>query len=168
MIRRCAEDEFEQIYTIINDGALAYKGVIPDDCWAEPYMSRHKLQHEMDAGVVFWGWEDKGVLHGVMGLQGAQDVVLIRHAYVTTEKQRQGIGADLLLRLRKLADAPVLVGTWADASWAIRFYQKNGFRLVEPAEKDHLLKQYWTVPERQIQVSVVLADAAWRERRRKG
>ena len=164
MIRRCTENEFEQIYSIINDGALAYKGVIPDDCWAEPYMSRDELQHEMHANVVFWGWEDGEILHGVMGLQRVQDVVLIRHSYVSTEKQRQGIGASLLCYLRSLANAPILIGTWANASWAIRFYEKNGFRLVHPAEKDRLLKRYWTVPQRQIDISVVLTDAAWRER----
>ena len=166
MIRRCDKHEFEQIYTIINDGALAYKGVIPEDCWREPYMSRDKLQQEMDAGVVFWGSEDNGKLCGVMGLQSVRDVTLVRHAYVLTANQRRGIGASLLSRLRDLRKAPMLIGTWADAAWAIRFYEKNGFELVGPALKDRLLQQYWTVSQRQAEVSVVLADADWRKLQR--
>jgi GNAT superfamily N-acetyltransferase len=166
MIRRCDKHEFEQIYTIINDGALAYKGVIPEDCWTEPYMSRDKLQQEMDAGVVFWGSEDDGKLCGVMGLQSVRDVTLVRHAYVLTANQRRGIGASLLSRLRDLKKAPMLIGTWADAAWAIRFYEKNGFELVGPALKDRLLQQYWTVSQRQAEVSVVLADADWRKLQR--
>ena len=166
MIRRCDKHEFEQIYTIINDGALAYRGVIPEDCWTEPYMSRDKLQKEMDAGVVFWGSEDNGTLCGVMGLQSVRDVTLVRHAYVLTANQRRGIGASLLSRLRDLKKAPMLIGTWADAAWAIRFYEKNGFELVGPALKDRLLQQYWTVSQRQAEVSVVLADADWRKLQR--
>jgi GNAT superfamily N-acetyltransferase len=166
MIRQCIKREFEQIYTIINDGALAYKGVIPKDCWTEPYMSRDKLQQEMDAGVVFWGSEDNGKLCGVMGLQSVRDVTLVRHAYVLTANQRRGIGASLLSRLRELKKAPMLIGTWADAAWAIRFYEKNGFELVGPALKDRLLQQYWTVSQRQAEVSVVLADADWRKLQR--
>jgi GNAT superfamily N-acetyltransferase len=166
MIRQCIKHEFEQIYTIINDGALAYKGVIPEDCWTEPYMSRDKLQQEMDAGVVFWGSEDHGKLCGVMGLQSVRDVTLVRHAYVLTTNQRRGIGASLLTRLRELTKAPMLIGTWADASWAINFYEKNGFELAGPALKDRLLQQYWTVSQRQAEVSVVLADADWRRLQR--
>jgi N-acetylglutamate synthase-like GNAT family acetyltransferase len=164
MIRQCdKEREFEQIYTIINDGALAYKGVIPEDCWTEPYMSRDKLQHEIDAGVVFWGSEDSGKMCGVMGLQRVQDVTLVRHAYVLTANQRRGVGASLLSRLRDLTKAPMLIGTWADAAWAIKFYEKNGFELVGRALKNRLLQQYWTVSQRQAEVSVVLADADWRK-----
>ena len=166
MIRQCIKHEFEQIYAIINDGALAYKGVIPKDCWTEPYMSRDKLQQEMDAGVVFWGSEDNGKLCGVMGLQRVRDVTLVRHAYVLTANQRRGIGASLLTRLRELTKAPILIGTWADAAWAIKFYEKNGFELVGPALKDRLLQQYWTVSQRQAEVSVVLADADWRKLQR--
>jgi GNAT superfamily N-acetyltransferase len=166
MIRQCIKHEFEQIYAIINDGALAYKGVIPKDCWTEPYMSRDKLQQEMDAGVVFWGSEDNGKLCGVMGLQSVRDVTLVRHAYVLTANQRRGIGASLLTRLRELTKAPILIGTWADASWAIKFYEKNRFELVGPALKDRLLQQYWTVSQRQAEVSVVLADADWRKLQR--
>ena len=164
MIRQCDRTEFEQIYTIINDGALAYKGVIPEDCWTEPYMSRDKLQHEIDDGVVFWGSEDEGKMCGVMGLQRERDVTLVRHAYVLTANQRRGVGASLLSRLRDLTKAPMLIGTWADAAWAIKFYEKNGFELVGPALKGRLLHQYWTVSQRQADASVVLADADWRKR----
>jgi GNAT superfamily N-acetyltransferase len=163
MIRPCDDSDFEPIYSIINDGASAYKGVIPEDCWAEPYMSRKELRHEMDEGVVFWGWEDNGRLVGVMGLQAVQDVTLIRHAYVLTSSQRLGIGAKLLSHLRELTKTPLLIGTWEDAVWAIKFYERHGFLLVAGEQKDRLLKQYWTVPKRQAAVSVVLADAAWRE-----
>ena len=161
MVRQCDKTEFEQIYSIINDGALAYKGVIPEDCWTEPYMSREKLQHEIDAGVVFWGSEENGRMCGVMGLQSVRDVTLVRHAYVLTANQRRGIGASLLSHLRGLTKAPMLIGTWADAAWAIKFYEKNGFELVGRGLKDRLLRQYWTVSPRQAEVSVVLADADW-------
>jgi GNAT superfamily N-acetyltransferase len=163
MIRRCDDRDFETIWTIINDGAQAYKGIIPDDRWTDPYMSREKLQHEIDAGVAFWGYEDSGHLAGVMGIQEVQDVILIRHAYVRTSSQKRGIGAGLLSHLRSLAGAPVLIGTWADAAWAIHFYERYGFKIVGPNEKVLLLKKYWTVPERQIETSVVLADDRWRQ-----
>jgi N-acetylglutamate synthase-like GNAT family acetyltransferase len=126
-------------------------------------MSKEKLQHEIDDGVVFWGYEDAEVLVGVMGLQQVRDVTLIRHAYVRTSSQKQGVGAHLLSHLRLLAKGPVLIGTWADAVWAIRFYERHGFHLVSTKEKDRLLKQYWKIPERQIETSVVLADTKWRE-----
>ncbi len=163
MIRRCDRRDFDLIWAIINDGAIAYKGIIPEDCWTEPYMSRKDLQHEIDDGVVFWGYEENGTLTGVMGIQPVQDVVLIRHAYVRTSHQKRGIGAQLLAQLREMAKAPVLIGTWADAVWAIRFYEKHGFRIVPAREKDRLLKQYWTISERQRETSVVLADPKWRE-----
>ena len=163
MIRRCDDRDLEMIWAIINDGAQAYRGAIPEDRWTEPYMSREKLQHEIDDGVVFWGYEDAGNLLGVMGLQQVRDVTLIRHAYVRTANQKQGVGAHLLSHLRLLAKDPVLIGTWADAVWAIRFYERHGFQIVSPQEKDRLLKQYWKIPERQIETSVVLADAKWRE-----
>ena len=124
-------------------------------------MSRDELQHEIDNGVVFWGYEEDGELVGVMGVQNVKDVTLIRHAYVRTEKQNQGIGGKLLINLLKKTTWPVLVGTWADAVWAIRFYEKHGFRLVSPEEKDILLRNYWSVPERQIETSVVLVDRKW-------
>lgn len=161
MIRQCEQRDFETIYEIINDGAQAYKGVIPEDCWSEPYMSRDELQHEIDAGVVFSGYEESGTLLGVMGVQPVKDVTLIRHAYVRLAGQRQGIGQKLLLHLRASASSPVLIGTWADASWAIRFYEKNGFRLVGQEEKDRLLPKYWQISRRQQETSVVLADASW-------
>jgi GNAT superfamily N-acetyltransferase len=163
MIRRCGGRDFESIWAIINDGAQAYKGIIPADRWTEPYMSREKLQHEIDQGVVCWGYEDAGSLVAVMGIQQVQDVTLIRHAYVRTTSQKQGLGALLLSHLRNMADNPVLIGTWADAAWAIRFYERYGFQVVTPDEKQRLLKKYWTVPDRQIETSVVLADPKWRE-----
>jgi N-acetylglutamate synthase-like GNAT family acetyltransferase len=161
MIRRCEEQDFESIYAIINDGAQAYRGSIPEDRWTEPYMSREKLQHEINDGVVFWGYQEDGTLIGVMGIQPVRDVILIRHAYVRTGNQKKGIGSQLLSHLRQSTEAPVLIGTWADAIWAIRFYESHGFRRVRPDDKDRLLKQYWTIPERQIETSVVLADAKW-------
>ena len=163
MIRRCDHQDFESIWAIISHCAQAYRGNIPEDRWTEPYMSREKLRHEIDDGVVFWGYQDNGTLAGVMGLQAVQDVILIRHAYVRTGSQKNGIGSQLLSHLRQLTTAPVLIGTWADAVWAIRFYERHGFRRISPEDKDRLLKQYWTIPERQIETSVVLADAKWWE-----
>ena len=157
MIRRCDEGDFETIYEIVNDAAAVYRGVVPPDCWKEPYMSRHELRREIEAGIDFWGFEEDGPLAGVMGIQHVQDVTLIRHAYVRTDSQRRGIGIALLESLHAQTDRPVLIGTWADAAWAIRFYEKHGFRLVPPEIKDRLLRTYWTVSERQIQTSVVLA-----------
>lgn len=162
MIRTCDERDFELIWEIINDGAQAYRGIIPADCWNEPYMSREKLAHELAHGVAFWGWEDGGRLVGVMGQQQVRDVILIRHAYVRTIQQGSGVGGRLLRHVQKYAGSPILVGAWVDAVWAIRFYERHGFRLVEATHKDRLLEEYWTVPRRQSEVSVVLADeAAW-------
>lgn len=161
MIRLCADNDFETIYEIINDAARAYKGVIPADRWKEPYMSREELRHEIDKGVVFWGYEEGGRLVGVMGIQHVQDVALIRHAYVRTAERNRGIGSRLLSCLQKQTSRPVLVGTWADAVWAVRFYEKHGFKLVPDREKDRLLKKYWSIPKRQIETSVVLADRKW-------
>jgi GNAT superfamily N-acetyltransferase len=164
MIRQFREDEFDVTWAIINDGAEAYRGVIPPDRWVEPYMSKEKLRHEMDDGVEFWGWEDAGALVGVMGIQQVKDVTLIRHAYVRTETQGKGIGRKLLEALRQLTEKPVLIGAWADAIWAIRFYERNGFERVSTEEKNRLLKIYWTIPDRQVETSVVLADERWRAR----
>jgi N-acetylglutamate synthase-like GNAT family acetyltransferase len=161
MIRRCDDQDFELIWAIINDGAQAYRGTIPEDRWAEPYMSREKLQQEIDDDVVFWGYQDSGTLIGVMGIQHVQDLTLIRHAYVRTGSQKRGIGSQLLSYLRELTKDPVLIGTWADAVWAIRFYERHGFQLVSTEDKDRLLKKYWNIPERQVETSVVLADANW-------
>jgi len=160
-IRRCNQEDFEEIYEIINDAAQAYKGVIPPDCWKEPYMSREELQREIESGIDFWGYEEGGRLIGVMGIQHVRDVTLIRHSYVRTAKRRQGIGGRLLSHLRGQTTRPILIGTWADATWAIRFYEKNGFRLVPLGEKDRLLRKYWSIPERQIETSVVLGDQRW-------
>lgn len=165
MIRQCNDNDFEIIYAIINEAAQKYKGVIPEDCWKSPYMPREELRHEIDADVVFWGYKEDGELMGVMGIQHILDVTLIRHAYVRSEKQQQGIGKKLLIALCKHTERPMLVGTWAAAKWAIRFYQKNGFELVTRQEKNQLLKKYWTISERQIETSVVLADKKWFENR---
>ena len=165
-VRRCRDEDFEAILAIINGAATAYRGVIPDDRWHEPYMSSDELQHEIASGVEFWCFEQKGEMLGVMGIQDVRDVTLIRHAYVRTDKQKHGIGKGLLAGLRAIAERPVLIGTWAAATWAIGFYESQGFRLVWPDEKDRLLKKYWSVPERQIETSVVLADSEWFRKRR--
>lgn len=157
MIRLCTESDFEEMYAIINDAAVAYRGVIPDDCWHEPYMTREALRREIERGVVFHGLEENGVLTGVMGIQDVRDVTLIRHAYVRTARRNGGIGSSLLTHLLSLAVRPVLIGTWAAAEWAIAFYRKHGFHTVSPEEKDRLLRTYWAIPDRQIETSVVLA-----------
>ncbi|HKE07710.1 MAG TPA: GNAT family N-acetyltransferase [Candidatus Acidoferrum sp.] len=162
MIRQCDAQDFAEIWSIINDGARVYKGVIPADRWSEPYMSLEHLRHEIDEGVLFWGYEESGTLLGAMGIQHVQDVTLIRHAYVRTAQQKRGIGALLLTHLRQLTVRPVLIGTWGDAVWAIRFYEKHGFQKVSPRENDLLLKKYWSIPERQMATSIVLADSEWR------
>jgi N-acetylglutamate synthase-like GNAT family acetyltransferase len=158
MVRPCSNADFEALYAIVNDAAEAYRGAIPADRWREPYMPREELRREIEQGVKFWGYEDKGELVGVMGIQDVQDVTLIRHAYVRTAHRQQGIGGKLLWLLRLQARGPLLIGTWAAATWAVRFYQKHGFRLVSPEEKSRLLKKYWTIPERQVETSVVLAE----------
>jgi GNAT superfamily N-acetyltransferase len=156
MMRRCTDADFDAIEAIINEAAEAYRGVIPGDRWHEPYMSRSELAAEIAAGVAFWGWEESGALAGVMGLQKVRDATLIRHAYVRTAHQGRGIGGALLKSLAAQAPGRLLVGTWAAAEWAIRFYERHGFRLVSPEEKDRLLKTYWNIPERQVETSVVL------------
>jgi len=161
MIRPCSDADFDAIYAIINDAAQAYCGVIPADCWHIPYMSQEYLRHEIDGGVRFFGWEEGCVLVGVMGIQDVQDVTLIRHAYVRTTSRNGGIGGKLLGELRTLTTRPVLIGTWAAATWAIRFYEKHGFQMVTPEEKDRLLKEYWSISKRQIETSVVLGDHRW-------
>ncbi len=163
MIRLCNDSEFDTIYEIVNDAAQAYRGIIPADRWKEPYMPQDELEHEMDTGVVFWGYEEQGELIGVMGIQHVQDVTLIRHAYVRTARRKQGIGGKLLSYLREQTERPLLIGTWADAVWAIRFYEKYGFRLVTEEEKKRLLRKYWSIPEQQVETSVVLAEQEWRE-----
>jgi GNAT superfamily N-acetyltransferase len=164
MIRPCNEGDFDDIWTIINDGASAYRGIIPADRLSEPYMTREKLRHEIEDGVVFWGEEEGGALQAVMGIQDVLDVTLIRHAYVRTSKHRCGFGSKLLRHLQALTKRRVLIGTWADASWAIDFYTKHGIRLAPSEEKDRLLRKYWKVPARQIETSVVLLAEEHRPR----
>jgi len=161
LIRLCTEYDFDSIYETINDAARAYRGIIPADRYSEPYMSYGYLQHELTAGVVFWAHEVAGEIVGVMGIQDILDVTLIRHAYVRTSYQNQGIGGKLISHLMTLTSRPTLVGTWAAAVQAIRFYEKYGFRLVAWEEKERLLRKYWSIPERQTQTSVVLADQKW-------
>lgn len=157
-IRPCRDSEQANILAIINAAAEAYRGVIPRDRWHEPYMPVSELAGEIAAGVVFWGYEGNERLLGVMGLQRVRDVDLIRHAYVLPSSQRSGVGTALLRHLRSLSPRRMLVGTWAAADWAIRFYEHHGFALVSPEDKTVLLKRYWTVPDRQIETSVVLAN----------
>jgi GNAT superfamily N-acetyltransferase len=156
MIRRCRDDERAAIAAIVNAAAEAYRGVIPADRWHEPYMSRAELDAEIAAGVAFWGYEDGGALIGVMGIQPVRDVVLIRHAYVAPAAQGRGIGGALLRHLLATVSGPVLVGTWAAAEWAIRFYVRHGFALVPRERVPQLLRAYWDIPERQVETSVVL------------
>ncbi len=165
MIRRCTADDFERVLAIINEAAQAYRGVIPDDRWKDPYMPAEELADEIAAGIAFDGYEIDGTgLVGVMGVQAVEDVTLIRHAYVAMGHQRSGIGSALLAGLRGRQDRPILIGTWAAADWAIAFYLRHGFEPVPGPEKSRLLRRYWTVPERQIATSVVLADSRWRTR----
>ena len=163
MIRRCEEADFNTIFKIINDAAEAYKGIIPQDRWHEPYMSDAELRAQINDGIVFWGLERDGHLLGVMGIQDKGDVTLIRHAYVTTKAQKQEIGTKLLQYLQSMTEKPILIGTWAAASWAISFYQKNGYTPVSEEEKNRLLRNYWSIPERQVETSVVLANQTWNQ-----
>jgi GNAT superfamily N-acetyltransferase len=157
-IRPCRPDEHDRMLAIVNAAAEAYRGVIPADCWHEPYMTAPQLAREIAAGIVFWGYEADGALVGIMGIQHVRDVDLIRHAYVFPGNQGSGVGGRLLEHLRRSATRPILVGTWADAVWAIRFYERHGFALVPPARKDALLQEYWTITPRQVETSVVLAS----------
>ncbi len=158
MIRKGTDEDFEEIFAIINDAAIAYKGVIPPDRWHEPYMTKEELQAQIEEGVRFSCYVDNNELIGVMGIQDKADVELIRHAYVRTKRRNKGIGTLLLQELIKDAKKPILIGTWKAANWAIRFYEKHGFRLVEEEEKNRLLKKYWAIPDRQVETSVVLVD----------
>jgi hypothetical protein len=155
-VRRCQVEERERILEVINAAAMAYRGVIPDDCWREPYMAASELDHEIAADVAFWGYDLNGSLIGVMGIQPLGDVNLIRHAYVMPGNQ--------LRDLRRLSTKPMLVGTWAAADWAIRFYRRHGFELVGDKLTPSLLRRYWSISDRQIATSTVLADPAWYER----
>jgi N-acetylglutamate synthase-like GNAT family acetyltransferase len=157
-IRKSREGDRSEILAIVNDAAQAYRGIIPADRWHEPYMPADELANEISDGVVFWLAEADGRVAGVMGIQDKGEVALVRHAYVSPAMQRKGIGARLLQHVQVLAAKPVLIGTWADATWAIDFYLRNGFTVVPQRHKDALLRRYWSIPERQIETSVVLAD----------
>jgi N-acetylglutamate synthase-like GNAT family acetyltransferase len=162
MIRKATDEDFEEIFNIINDAAIAYKGVIPPDRWHEPYMTKEELRAQIEDGVRFSCYVDNNEIIGVMGVQDKADVELIRHAYVRTKQRKKGIGSLLLQELTKDAKAPILIGTWKAADWAIRFYEKHGFRVVEEKEKNRLLKKYWAIPDRQVEASVVLVDSKYR------
>jgi N-acetylglutamate synthase-like GNAT family acetyltransferase len=155
-IRPATESDLEVMTAIINHAAMSYRGVIPADCWHEPYMSAAELGREIADGVVFSVAEDEEGITGVMGIQDRGDVALVRHAYVAPGRQRAGIGTALLRHLEATIHRPVLIGTWTDASWAIDFYQRNGFTLLDPAETRQVLRKYWSIPERQVETSVVL------------
>jgi GNAT superfamily N-acetyltransferase len=161
MIRELGRRDFDAILAVVNEAAHAYKAVIPADRWHEPYMPPDELTRELAAGVAFAGVDEHGGLAGVMGSQPVKDVTLIRHAYVRSGRQRSGVGSALLAHLLTRTERPVLIGTWAAARWAIRFYEKHGFKVVTPEEKERLLRRYWTIPDRQIETSVVLADPRW-------
>jgi len=167
-IRKSRTEDFETILTIVNDAAQAYRDVIPDDRWHEPYMAVDELKSEIVNGVVFWVVEDEGDVVGVMGLQDKGEVALVRHVYVKTKLQRKGIGTSLLRHVESLTEKPILIGTWTAASWAIDFYRHNGFTIVPNREKNHLLRTYWSIPVRQIELSVVLADKRWIAAQSKG
>jgi len=156
MIRPCSNADVPQIYDIINDSAVAYRGKIPHDVWHEPYMPMVDLLSEISAGVRFYLFEQEGKIAGVMGIQDVKDVTLMRHAYVRTSARGQGIGGKLLHHLLSLSKRPVLIGTWKAATWAISFYEKHGFVQVDEEEKDRLLRTYWNISERQVETSTVL------------
>jgi N-acetylglutamate synthase-like GNAT family acetyltransferase len=159
MIEKCEEKDLNDIYDIINDAAIAYKGIIPEDRWQEPYMTQQELEKQIADGVEFWGYKEDNKIIGVMGIQFKGDVTLIRHAYVSTNNRNKGIGSKLLSHLNSISSTPVLIGTWADANWAIDFYLKHGFRLLPKEEVNILLRKYWSIPVRQIETSVVLASS---------
>jgi N-acetylglutamate synthase-like GNAT family acetyltransferase len=146
---------------IINDAAHAYRGVIPADRWREPYMPEDELANEIADGVVFWVAEQDGRVSALMGMQDKGEVALVRHAYVSPATQRTGVGTTLLRHVQQLTDKPILIGTWSAASWAIEFYRRNGFTVLPVAEKERLLRTYWSIPARQVETSVVLADERW-------
>src|SRR2546423_3230864 len=161
LIRKAGDADVPQIFTIINDAARAYRGVIPTDRWHDPYMPKDELLSEIANGVTFWVAEEDGSVLGVMGIQDKGPVALVRHAYVVPSTQRKGVGTTLLRHVEGLSGKPILIGTWADASWAIDFYRRNGFAVVSQGEKERLLRTYWSIPERQIETSLVLADSRW-------
>lgn len=165
MIRKCTRADVPQMFEVINDAARAYEGVIPGDCWHIPYMSLKELKSEIRDGVEFWGLEKNGKLAGIMGIQDRGEVTLFRHAYVRTRQRRHGIGTQLLRHLEKMTTKPVLIGTWLAATWAIRFYEKNGYCVLSRRRTNGLLRQYWRIPGRQIETSIVLASRKWKPHR---
>jgi N-acetylglutamate synthase-like GNAT family acetyltransferase len=162
MITQCDDRDFNTIYEIINDSASAYRNVIPADRWHEPYMTAGELKKQIDEGVQFWSYREDDIISGIMGFQVKGGVSLIRHAYVRTYRKNSGVGSQLLKYLSALSTTPILVGTWAAADWAIRFYQKHEFHIVPEKQKNDLLRRYWNIPERQIETSVVLASKDWK------
>ncbi len=158
MIRKCEQADLRRMFEIVNESARAYKGIIPEDRWHEPYMPMEELLSEIEDGVEFWGYETESGLAGVMGIQDKGEVTLIRHAYVLTKDRNRGMGTALLRHLEPLARTPILVGTWKAARWAVAFYEKNGYSLVSEEEKNRLLIKFWNIPERQVETSVVLAE----------
>ena len=166
--RASEASDVPEILAIVNSAAQAYRGVIPSDRWHEPYMPQDELEREIAHGVTFWVAEEDGRVAGVIGIQDKGPVALVRHAYVAPTTQRAGVGTRLLRHVEGLVDKPILIGTWADAAWAIAFYQRNGFTVVDEQEKDRLLRTYWSIPERQIATSVVLADRRWMDTHRAG
>jgi len=162
IIKSDQKKDFETIYEIINDASIAYKGIIPSDRWQAPYMSKEELKKQIIEGVEFWNFKEDNRVLGVMGIQFKKEVTLIRHAYVRTLARQKGIGGKLLNQLINMSETPILIGTWADASWAISFYKKNGFKVLPETEKNKLLKIYWDIPERQVETSIVLASNDWK------
>jgi N-acetylglutamate synthase-like GNAT family acetyltransferase len=167
LIRKIQEADLGAMLAIVNDAAQAYRGVIPADRWREPYMPPDELEKEIADGVIFWVAEENGRLLGVAGIQDKGEVALVRHAYVAPTMQRKGVGRTLLRHVEGLTGKPILIGTWADASWAIEFYRRNGFTVVPNRHKDSLLRRYWSIPARQVETSVVLADGRWMEAQRR-
>ncbi len=161
MIRQCTEADVPEIFEVINDAAEAYRGRIPKDRWREPYMRAAHVRSEVASGVQFWAVEQDGMLLGVMGIQDCGAVTLIRHAYVRTDYRRQGVGSLLLKHLERLTGKPILIGTWAAATWAIDFYRKHGYRVLDRDQTVFVLEKYWTIPARQTEASVVLAGPTW-------
>ena len=161
-LQPCSAADVPALYSIINDAAQAYRGIIPADRWHEPYMPREELEAEIANGVVFWGAARADRLVGVMGIQDRGEVTLIRHAYVRTSERRQGIGEALLRHLETLTPKPILIGTWSAATWAVAFYEKHGYRVLSRPEIVRLLRKYWRIPDRQVETSVVLANARWK------
>jgi GNAT superfamily N-acetyltransferase len=161
LIRRIRDTDLVAALAIVNAAAQAYQAVIPADRWRDPYMPAEELREQIADGVVFWVAEEDGRLLGVMGMQDKGDVALVRHAYVMPTLQRKGVGTQLLRHVESLTDKPVLIGTWAAASWAIEFYRRNGYAVLPEGAKDSLLEKYWSIPARQVETSVVLADRRW-------